>query len=53
MANAPRSAPEKDFSEPSSRPIGVLAPATMTEVFLFVPDIRLGPLQRVRVNGPE
>ena len=32
MATPPRSAPEKSLSEPSRRPIGVLAPATITEV---------------------
>ena len=37
IAKPPRSAPEKDFSEPSSRPMGVRAPATITEVVLFVP----------------
>src|SRR3712207_5661040 len=31
IATAPRSAPEKSLSEPSSRPIGVRAPLTMTE----------------------
>lgn len=44
MANPPRSAPEKDFSEPSRRPMGVRAPATITEVVLFVPDMRHSPL---------
>ncbi|GHA59404.1 hypothetical protein GCM10010330_09250 [Streptomyces tendae] len=39
MAKPPRSAPEKDFREPSSRPIGVRAPATTTEVVPFVPEI--------------
>ena len=32
IANPPRSVPEKSFSEPSSRPIGVRAPPTMTDV---------------------
>ncbi len=32
MAIPPRSVPEKSFNEPSSRPIGVRAPPTMTEV---------------------
>src|SRR4028119_462907 len=31
IAIPPRSAPEKSLSEPSSRPIGVRAPLTMTE----------------------
>src|SRR5688500_10218455 len=31
IATPPRSAAEKSFSEPSSRPIGVRAPLTMTE----------------------
>src|SRR5919202_2981339 len=31
MATPPRSAAEKSLSEPSSRPIGVRAPLTMTE----------------------
>ncbi|GAA2603377.1 hypothetical protein GCM10009863_16150 [Streptomyces axinellae] len=35
MANPPKSAPEKDFREPSSRPMGVRAPATITEVVLL------------------
>src|SRR5690606_17396420 len=35
IAKPPRSAPEKDFSEPSSRPMGVRAPATMTDVVPF------------------
>ena len=37
MAKPPSSAPEKVFSEPSSRPSGVRAPATITEV---VPVVR-------------
>src|SRR3954462_3248049 len=32
MAMPPRSDPEKSLSEPSSRPMGVRAPATITEV---------------------
>src|SRR6478752_4140374 len=32
MATPPRSDPEKSLSEPSSRPMGVRAPATITEV---------------------
>lgn len=36
MAKAPSSAPEKPFREPSSRPIGVRAPATITEVVLVM-----------------
>ena len=31
IATPPRSAPVKSFSEPSSRPIGVRAPLTMTD----------------------
>ena len=34
IATAPRSVPEKSFSEPISRPIGVRAPATMTDVVI-------------------
>lgn len=49
MATAPRSAPEKVRSDPRSRPMGVRAPATITEVLPFVPfvaDMRCGlPLQ--------
>jgi hypothetical protein len=44
IAKPPRSAPEKVFSEPSNRPMGVRAPATITEVLLFVPDMRCDPL---------
>src|SRR3954469_21750534 len=40
MANPPRSAPEKSFSEPSSRPIGVRAPLTMTDP--AIPVVLLG-----------
>ena len=36
MAKPPRSAPEKDLSDPSSRPMGVRAPATITEVVPYV-----------------
>ena len=32
IAIAPRSEPDKSFNEPSKRPIGVRAPATMTEL---------------------
>src|SRR5690606_34220437 len=38
IAKPPRSAPEKDFSEPSSRPMGVRAHATITEDAPFVAD---------------
>lgn len=51
MAKPPRSAPEKDFSEPSSRPMGVRAPATITEVVLFVPDMRHSPLDERSERG--
>ncbi|GAA2224506.1 hypothetical protein GCM10010232_06730 [Streptomyces amakusaensis] len=50
MANPPRSEPEKEASEPRSRPIGVLAPATITEVVPVVPDIRHDPLP---ARGPR
>ncbi|GHJ00397.1 hypothetical protein TPA0906_22620 [Streptomyces olivaceus] len=40
IAKPPRSAPEKDFREPSSRPIGVRAPATTTEVVPFPREAR-------------
>ncbi len=43
MAKLPSSAPEKDLSEPSRRPMGVRAPATITEVVPVVPDMRHGP----------
>ncbi|MGX1250123.1 hypothetical protein RKD48_002634 [Streptomyces ambofaciens] len=47
IAKPPRSAPEKDFREPSSRPIGVRAPATMTEVVPFdAEDMGCDPLFR-------
>src|SRR5882762_10431859 len=35
MAMAPRSLPEKSFSDPISLPTGVRAPATITEVVIF------------------
>ena len=41
MASAPRSTPENGVSEPSSRPIGVRAPATMTEVVMVKTPIAL------------
>ena len=34
MAMAPRSLPEKSFNEPISLPIGVRAPATITDVVI-------------------
>jgi hypothetical protein len=34
MAMAPRSLPEKSFSEPMSLPTGVRAPATITDVVI-------------------
>src|SRR6478752_4019932 len=45
IAIAPRSLPEKSFSEPISLPTGVRAPATITEVVISI-------LQRI-CNGPE
>ncbi|GAA3296126.1 hypothetical protein GCM10020295_25010 [Streptomyces cinereospinus] len=52
IAKPPRSAPEKDFSEPSSRPIGVRAPATMTDVVPFVAeDMSCDPLTGLRDRG--
>lgn len=41
---APRSAAEKEAREPSILPMGVRAPATITEVVPVVPDIRHGSL---------
>src|SRR6478609_9685541 len=35
MATAPRSLPEKSFSEPMSLPTGVRAPATITDVVIY------------------
>src|SRR3954447_25774766 len=35
MAIAPRSLPEKSFSDPISLPTGVRAPATITDVVIF------------------
>src|SRR3954451_17969673 len=35
MATAPRSLPEKSFSDPISLPTGVRAPATITDVVIF------------------
>ncbi len=50
IAKPPRSAPEKDFSEPSNRPMGVRAPATITEV--FVPeDMSCDPLTGLHSRG--
>jgi hypothetical protein len=34
MANPPRSLPEKSFSEPINLPMGVRAPATITDVVI-------------------
>ncbi|GHE62875.1 hypothetical protein GCM10018782_41320 [Streptomyces griseoaurantiacus] len=44
IAKPPSSAPEKDFREPSKRPMGVRAPATITEVVLFVALMSCDPL---------
>ena len=44
MAMPPRSAPEKSLSDPSSRPIGVRAPATITDTGRSVMAM---PLQRL------
>ncbi|SCD63399.1 hypothetical protein GA0115246_1039619 [Streptomyces sp. SolWspMP-sol7th] len=52
IAKPPRSAPEKDLSEPRRRPIGVRAPATITDVVPWVPavpDMTHSPYA-VRVN---
>ena len=34
MATAPRSLPEKSVSDPNNRPMGVRAPATITDVVM-------------------
>src|SRR4051794_14898312 len=57
MANPPRSAPEKSFNEPSSRPIGVRAPLTMTDPAMdssrygYVPTVT-SAAPRPSVNRP-
>ncbi|GAA2401323.1 hypothetical protein GCM10010256_76520 [Streptomyces coeruleorubidus] len=43
IAKPPRSAPEKDFSEPSNRPMGVRAPETITEL-VVAEDMSCDPL---------
>ena len=53
MAIAPRSLPEKSFSEPISLPIGVRAPATITDVVISTSKAdpeRLGAAEATKRN---
>ena len=50
MAIAPRSVPEKSFSEPISLPIGVRAPATITDVVICYLQKRF---ERLRCGYPR
>ena len=40
IAIAPRSEPDNSFNEPSKRPIGVRAPATITELVVVIMHLR-------------